>query len=163
MATPPRTETRTSAPAPVKWRARRPLASQEGTDKFTIPSEVVPDGMTWEFKRYSIMGQPDTTHMVAMERDGAWDPVTHEQWPERLGKFGEPGRPIIIDDMILMQRPESYTLEAKKEEIARASSQVANQFQSLGLSREGPPRAKPEVKRSYNQVQLVPDDDPADG
>jgi hypothetical protein len=114
--------------------------------------------MSWEYKRQSCLGMDDRDHMLKMVRDGAWDPVKYEEWPERLGEFGSPGEPIVIGGMMLMQRPLEYTIQAQEEELAKATGSVQNHFQSLQLS-DGPvPKMKANLKRGYG-TQLVPNDD----
>ncbi len=157
-----RTAPRSKPRVPViDWRPRRPDAEISGEDKYFIPPEVIPPGMCWEFKRYTIWGEEDVEHQVSMMRDGAWDPVPNEAWPEKLGRFGKTGSPIIVGGQMLMQRPMAYTLEARAEEKAKADSRVTNHFKSLALP-DGPlPKAKVQVKMDYS-TQLVPSDDEAE-
>ena len=155
----PRTENRKPARPAIQWRARRGDSEITGEDKFYIPPEVIPPGMAWEWKRYSALGQEDIDHQVTLGRDGAWDPVPHESWPERLGQFGQTGNAIIVGGLILMQRPEIYSEESRVEEKQKSAARVKNHFASLNLS-DGPlPKAKARVKTDYSSVQLVPDDD----
>lgn len=139
-----------------EWRPRRTASELSSQFAFDIPREAIPDGMVWEWKRYSMLGELDPSHQVRMRRDGAWDVVTHEQWPERLGEFGKKGEPIIVDGMILMQRPAVYSEEAVKEQLAVATEGVKNHLKQLGLS-DGPvPKAKPSVKREWEKVSGLP-------
>lgn len=154
----PRTSTaRPKASERIKnWRPRRSALGDE-ENPFFIPSEVIPYGMSWEFKRYSCLGMDDRDHMLKLARDGAWESVMHEEWPDRLGEFGRDGQPIIIGGMILMQRPLEYTAQSQEEELAKATGSVQNHLQSLQIA-DGPvPKAKPILKRGYS-TQLVPDD-----
>lgn len=141
----------------IQWRARNADAAA-GMGKYDIPEEVIPDGMDWQYKRVSYAGKEDITHQMGMMRDGAWDPVPHEAWPERLGKFGVPGQAIVIDGLMLMQRPMQYTVEAMAEEKKAAKDRVSNQMAELGLSNTALPRAKPKIKTRYETL-TVPNDD----
>jgi hypothetical protein len=163
QATPNRPMRRQAKPDPVvaAWRPRRSDAESSGEDKFHIPAEVVPPGMAWEWKRLSCLGQDDITHQTALARDGAWDPVPNSAWSDKLGKFGVADEAIVLDGMMLMQRPEIYNHEAREEEYRKASGRVSNHFASLSLT-DGPvPKAKAKIKTDYS-TQLVPADDEAE-
>ncbi len=145
----------------IPWRARRGDADITGDDQFYVPPEIIPPGMDWQWKRYSYLGKDDISYQRRLERDGAWDPVPHSAWPEKMGKWGHADEPIILDGQILMQRPMELTIQALAEEKSKATSRVTTHFQSLGLG-EGPvPMAKPSIKVDYGTM-LVPDDDVPD-
>lgn len=144
------------------WAARRPEAEREGISKFAIPAEIIPDGMEYEYKVLTVLGETMRDQQVSYERDGAWRPVPANRHPELLGKFldkDNPEQAIINGGQILMERPRVYSDDAREEEKIKADSRLNNQFESLGLKdKEGPPRMRPMVKRDYS-VQAVPDDD----
>lgn len=157
--TPQRAQQRAPERQAVNWRPRRGDAEVSGEDDYYVPPEVIPAGMSWEWKRYSTHGEVDITHQARLARDGAWDVVTHDQWPDKLGKFGKDGSPILLGGQVLMQRPLIYTEEAQAEEQRKATGRVKDQFRSLALG-DGPlPKMKPSVKKDYSSVQLVPADD----
>lgn len=149
------------------WRARRSIEEIEETGRYTIDPSMIPDGMNYQWKRLSVLGQEDREHQVQCARDGAWDAVPANRHPEIMGKYLEaenPNQAIVIGGQILMERPMVYSLEAREEEDRKAKGRVSDQFASLGLTEErgGAPRMKPQVKRDYS-VQAVPDDDAPDG
>ena len=138
--------------AKVAWRSRGESAVT-GANPFHIPEEAIPPGMSWQWKRLTYAGKEDITHQMMLARDGAWDPVPHEAWPARLGKMGVEGGPIVIDGMMLMQRPLQYTREAEMESLQAAKSQVSNKFAELGLSDTALPRIKPKSRRNIRPKQ----------
>jgi hypothetical protein len=152
-------ERTTPLPPAIKWRARKPNAGED-VNKYAIPPEVIPEGMEWEYKRYSTLDKVDREHQVMLTRDGAWDPVTNAMWPSRLGEFGQPDEPIVIGGQMLMQRPAIYSEEARREDHARAVGSVRDHMRSLALpDQSGNKRPKPSVKQDFGTVQLVPADD----
>lgn len=146
----------------IAWRPMR-SAEEGGTSKYDIPAHVVPDGMDWQWKRLSYAGKEDTDHQVSLQRDGAWDPVPHSAWPERLGVFGEKDQAIVVEGLVLMQRPLEYTEQVREEEKMRATSSVSDHFKSLGLNDSGAvPKMKAKVKMDYSSVQVAPADEDAE-
>lgn len=148
-----------------KWRARRTIEEIEETGRYYIDPSSIPDGMDYQFKALTVMGEEMREHQIRLARDGAWDPVPASRHPELMGKYLDkldPNQAIIIGGQILMERPKVYSQQAQAENDRAARSRVSNHFQSLGLNDGGgPPKMKPQVKRDYS-VQAVPDDDAAD-
>lgn len=159
---------RTSQRAPqIQWRARRTLDEIEETGRYYIDPATIPDGMDYQFKAVTVMGEEMREHQIRLARDGAWDPVPASRHPELMGKYLEtdnPNQAIIIGGQILMERPMIYTQQAEAEARNKARNAVTGQFQSLGLGDKlgkGFEAMKPQVKRDYS-VSAVPDDDIAD-
>lgn len=154
------------APA-VKWRARRTLEEIEETGRYWIDPATIPDGMDYQYKALTVMGEEMREHQVRLARDGAWDPVPASRHPELMGKYldvNNPKQQIEIGGQILMERPKIYTQQAEAEARNKARSAVTGQFNSLGLGDKlgkGFEAMKPQVKRDYS-VSAVPDDDIAD-
>lgn len=100
----------------------------DGTDKFYIPPEEIPDGWTYEWKRKTVMGQEDHTYQTALLRKG-WEPVPASRHPDRM-PIGHAGS-IEIDGLILMERPTELTDEARKIELRTARQQVRTKEEQL--------------------------------
>lgn len=151
----------------IEWRARRTLDEIEETGRYFIDPAIIPDGMDYQFKALTVMGEEMREHQIRLARDGAWDPVPASRHPELMGKYLDaenPQQAIIIGGQILMERPKIYTQQAEAENRAKARNAVSGQFKSLGLGEKlgkGFEAMKPQVKRDYS-VQAVPDDDIAD-
>lgn len=151
----------------ISWRARRTLEEIEETGRYYIDPSSVPDGMDYQFKALTCMGEELREHQIRLARDGAWDPVPAARHPELMGKYldiNDPTQAIIIGGQILMERPKIYSQQADAENLAKARERVSSQFMSLGLGEKlgkGFEAMKPQVKRDYS-VQAVPDDDAPD-
>lgn len=114
--------------APIRRRSQR-------SDPFFIDDAEIPDGMSWEWKRWSYMGQYDEEYQTELSENG-WLPVTwEERWPEKR----PPGQTAVglkeavkRKGQILMQRPMEYTVEAQMEDRENAENQVMDKMRELG-------------------------------
>lgn len=117
------------APARVRTRQRR---SNINDNPFDIPVDEIPEGSSYEWKRWSNVGAEDPYYIAAQRKQG-WEPVD----PRRHPSWVPPGyaQPYIIrEGLILMERPLELTLEAK-DEIRQASRQmVVEAEQRLGMA-----------------------------
>lgn len=116
-----------------KRRTRRRKLSDTGHENiFYIPVEEIPEGLSYEFKRWSVKGQEDPFYIASMREQG-WEPVD----PKRHPTWVPPGynQPYIIKgDQILMERPMELTEEARAEQRQLAKRQVREAEQRLGLT-----------------------------
>lgn len=79
----------------------------------------VQNEIDFNWKRYETYGKPDYAEQRSYHAQG-WRPVMHHHFPERFAPLGTQG-PVIVKDMILMERPMTLTLRARNEEIAEAT------------------------------------------
>lgn len=102
------------------------------TDQFYIAPEMVPAGWTYQWCRKSVYGQPDVAHQIALMENG-WTPVPAER---HAGAFMPPGFKGEIDrgGLVLMERPEELTQEAREEDRQNARALIQAQQEQLGLS-----------------------------
>src|SRR5262249_14076369 len=115
--TPPRTRT----------RLRRTSAMD---DPFYIPLDEIPEGSSYEWKRFSVHGQEDPFYLAQMRNQG-WEPVD----PRRHPNWVPPGysqSSIVKAGLILMERPQELTDEAKREARQMAVSQISEAEERLG-------------------------------
>lgn len=113
-------------------RIRRRRGGGGQDNPFELPTEQIPDGSSYEWKRWSNVGAQDPFYIASM-RDQGWEPVD----PKRHPNWVPPGYndPYILKGgMILMERPIELTNEAKAEAEAAARAQVAFQEQRIGLT-----------------------------
>lgn len=121
--------------ATPRVRQRRKHA-QVIQDMFYIPREEIPDGLDYEWKRWSNVGQQDPFYISRLREDGGWEPVPPARHPTWVPEgYKEPY--IIKGGMILMDRPMEFTLEARAEARMLAKQQVREAEQRLGLTGEG--------------------------
>lgn len=104
---------------------------QGGTDPFAIDPVIMPAGWVYEWKRYSVMNQPDHTYHAKLHRSG-WRPVHADKHD---GVFLPPGTTgsIIVDGLILMEIPVALYGEAKQDEKRAADDVMRKARTERGL------------------------------
>ena len=123
----------------------------DGVDEFAAPP--APDGWTYEWKRRSSMNMEDVSHMNHVRRTG-WTPVPIERHPEMM-EVGAEGS-IERKGMILMERPEEITLDAKAKELRSARQQVDIKSGQMdpkgkgGLLNRQDSQVAPKITKDYN-------------
>jgi hypothetical protein len=162
------------APAPAAPAAEDPRAraarraaelrehgsTDDGSDKFYINPRIVPDGWTYEYRRFTVMGAQDPSYQVTLATKG-WEAVPASRHPE-LMPLGYTGNTIERKGMILMERPKEITDEAKSRDYRNARDLVrAKEAQISGAppgtfdrTNKGSPLAK--VTKSYESI-AIPD------
>lgn len=95
----------------------------------------VQNELDFNWKRFETYGKRDYAEMRAYHDQG-WREVMHESFP---GRFAAPGTtgPIIIKDMVLMERPMILTVEARNEEILAANRAMRVNQTQMGNTPEG--------------------------
>lgn len=132
----------------------------EGTDEFYIPPDVIPDGWTYEWKRYSTYNEIDSSHIREQERKG-WAFVPSSRHPNMMA-IGDNGNIILRKGLVLMERPSEIVDEARMIERRRAADQVRAKEQQLAGTPEGTmtrdhAKAKPQIKKSYEAIPIPKD------
>lgn len=116
----------------VRTRQKHAVAT---ANPFDIPQDEIPEGSSYEWKRFSVTGQSadhDPFYLAGMRRQG-WEPVD----PRRHPNWVPPGydKPTIIrDGQILMERPIELTNEARQEQRTLARQQMREAQERLGLA-----------------------------
>ena len=84
---------------------------QTNDDKFYVPQHIIPDGMTYEYKAVTIMGNGELSQQ-SLHHQMNWRPVHHEMHP---GVFGGPGSKgsIVKEGLMLMCRPSRLGLRPR--------------------------------------------------
>jgi hypothetical protein len=106
----------------------------DGTDEFAIHVDV-PEGWSYEWKRKEVLGAPDHAYDVSVARRG-WTPVSAKRHPEMM-PMGYTDTTITRKGMILMERPQAITDEAREKENRLARMQVRVKEQQLSQSQSG--------------------------
>lgn len=103
-------------------------------DRFAIPLEEIPPGTSYEWKRKTVLNAGDPAYDVLMREQG-WLPVDVKRHPD----FMPPGWQGAIerDGMILMERPQQLTDEARQEEQANARMMVRSKEEQMGIAQSG--------------------------
>lgn len=123
--------------APEREEIRKPVVAHGRTrrrkssiDRFNVPADAVPEGMTYQWCRKSIWGQPDISHMVGLQENG-WTPVPADRHSGLFMPNGHVGD-IERDGLVLMERPVELTAEARAEDKAAADALTRMQDEQLG-------------------------------
>jgi hypothetical protein len=102
-----------------------------GTDPFHVPSEIVPEGWSYQWNAVTIYNNPDLLIGQQMQMyENGWRPVPAERHPGRYVPVNKTGD-IIRDGMRLEERPIGMTKQAKNEETAAAMQQMRDRDESL--------------------------------
>ena len=132
----------------------------EGTDDFYVPTEYIPDGWSYEWKRKTNVGMEDPAYQVHLARMG-WEAVPASRHPSMMPE-GNKYQVIERKGMILMERPNEITDEAKDIELRRARNQIRQKEAQLASAPEGTltrdhAQAKPKINKSYEAIQIPKD------
>lgn len=134
-------------------RTRRRKATVND-DPYYIPQEEIPEGLSYEWKRWSVVGEQDPFYIAQMREQG-WEPVPPKRHPNWVPPgYNEPH--IIKGGMILMDRPAELTEEARREIRQLSKQQVREAEQRLGMTQKGElDRQKPSVVKEYMRPIVV--------
>jgi hypothetical protein len=147
-----------AAHAPVRQRKRK---GGMAIDQFAVDPEMIPDGMSYEWKRVTTYGAREPAYEVLMAEQG-WEPVPVSRHPQFMPE-GYKG-PIERGGLVLMERPIELTMEARAEAERDAREVVRVKEEQLGmtptgtLTREHPSaRANTYVNRGYEPPMAIPE------
>lgn len=110
----------------------------------------------FNWKRFETYGKPDYAES-RMYQDQGWRPVQHHHFP---GRFAPPGTqgPVIIKDMILMERPMRLTVQARNEEILEATRAMQVHRQKVAETPEGHSERVVYANRTQREAISIPDE-----
>lgn len=110
---------------------RRVYCPTEGDPK----KNNINNEIDFNWKRYETYGKPDYAEMRGYHDQG-WRPVPHSAFPDRFAPAGTEG-PVIVKDMILMERPMRLTVQARQEEYDAATRAMRVNRQKIAATPEG--------------------------
>lgn len=128
-------------------------------DKFYVDPRKIPDGVSYEYKRISCLGQSDPFY----EQDLAanhWTPVPASRHPDLMA--GSSSGDIVREGLMLMERPSYLTEEARSEDAHEARERVNSQKQRVAqtpegtLSRDADERVLPRL-RTHREAMPIPE------
>lgn len=123
----PRTQQRAPQRAQQGRTAAGRIAFSE--DIYAVDLDTLPDHMDYQWVTKSVMGdstgkvRADYTRMMM----NGWTPVD----ASRLPSYGVPSGELEIGGQVFMERPKEMSEEARAEEWAKATGQVATQLNRL--------------------------------
>lgn len=107
----------------------------EGVDEFHIDPAVIPDGWSYEWKARTILGAEDPAYQVSLARKG-WESVPVSRHPEMM-PVGYTGKEITRKGMVLMERPQEISDQARSAELRKARLQVRAKEEQLSAAPAG--------------------------
>jgi hypothetical protein len=114
---------------PRRTRRRKSTVNE---DMFYIPLDEIPEGSSYEWKRWSLSGQEDPFYIAQMREQG-WEPVNPKKHPTWVPPgYSQPHN--IKGGLILMERPIELTREAQAEQRKLAKTQIREAEQRLGMT-----------------------------
>lgn len=133
-------------------------SDDDGTDKFYIDPRTIPDGWSYEWKTFTVLGKENPSYQVAMAHKG-WESVPRSRHPHMM-PHNHQGETIDREGMILMERPLEITQEAKTRDQRIARAQVRGKEEQLAgaptgtfdRSNKGTPLAN--VKKSFEHIAI---------
>lgn len=129
---PGRPPMRTSLRDKLRSKAPKKLEMNDD-DRFAVPGADKHEGVSLQWKRYSVKGEHDPFYLASLRQNG-WEPMTTEDFP---GMPGMDDGTIIKDGMILMGRPKELTDQAEASLRAKANRQIHDQKVQIGLAPSG--------------------------
>jgi hypothetical protein len=137
-----RSETRT----PIRERKRK---GGGAVDRFIAPD--APEDWTYEWKRETVFNKSDPTYDVLVAEQG-WTPVPATRHP---GFMPDGSAVIRRDGLILMERPQALTDEARMEDFRAARDVVRTKEQALGNTPVGTMDRKVIARsKSYERIDI---------
>jgi hypothetical protein len=127
----------------------------EGTDEFYIDPLSIPDGWTYEWKRFSTYNKEDFAYLNAQKRAG-WSPVPASRHPDKVPD-GQVGGHIEYKGSILMERPTEIVNERKAIAARLAQNQVRQKEAQLNGSPDGTFERQAKVRKSYEPIPVPKD------
>src|SRR5262245_44172773 len=107
----------------------------------------------FNWKRYETYGRQDYAEQ-RMYHDQGWRAVGHAMFPGRFAPEGTTG-PVIVKDMILMERPMRLTVQARMEELAAANRAMEIHRKQMAETPEGQaPRMAPIIRTSREAIEI---------
>ena len=106
----------------------------EAKDFLYVPKELIPDGISIEWKRKSVLNKEDKKHSQEVYRAG-WQyiPSNSEGFAEHFASFVA-GDIFEYEGLVLMYRPQYMTDAAKTEESRKANALVKDKFDEMGYN-----------------------------
>lgn len=132
----------------------------DGTDEFHVPDSDIPDGWSYEWKRYSTYNAQDPSYWGQVLRHG-WEPVDAKRHPHMVAGGGNQ-QIIERKGMVLCERPAEITREMRLKADREARLQVqAKEAEATGkpigpFDRDNP-RLGQKISRTYEAPVAIPD------
>jgi hypothetical protein len=130
----------------------------DGVNEFYIDPRIIPDGWSYEYKRFTVLGAQDPSYQVSLAMKG-WEAVPASRHPELMPDTYK-GVTIERQGMILMERPAVITAESIAREHRKAVGQVRQKEEQLNGSgpgefgRDNKGTSLVNIKRSHEAIAI---------
>lgn len=112
-----------------RWEGFDPENAGSSADRLHIPKDMIPDGIDYQWVTDSILGQPAPQRRAQFEKAG-WLPVPASRHDGMFTPKGHQGE-IMVDGLVLMERPLEFSLRAKQVDKRAAMMQVRSKEAQL--------------------------------
>jgi len=117
--------------------------------------EQVANEIDFNWKRFETYGKPDYAEQRTYQDQG-WRAVQHHHFPGRFAEVGAQG-PVIVKDMIFMERPMRLTVQARNEEMLRATQAMQVHRRKVMETPEGSAPRVVYADRSTREAIPIPE------
>ena len=129
----------------------------DGTDEFYVDPASIPDGWTYNWKRFSTYEMQDTANQIKVRREG-WSLVPSDRHPEMM-PAGDTLGYILRKGLVLMECPTEIVQERQAIDLKRARQQVHYKEQQIAGTPDGTltrdhAQARPQIKKSYEAMPI---------
>jgi hypothetical protein len=121
---------------PEQRQPQRAVQMRTAGNRFELDLSKKPPHMTYNWKRFSILGMEDVEHMINLEANG-WTCVPAARHREVSGRHADGKANIIRGGEVLMECPTEFVQEAEELDGFAARNQVHSQLRRLGLVARG--------------------------
>ena len=98
----------------------------EHQDEYRIDPRFIPEGWSWEWKRFSVLNEIQHSHINALKRTG-WEFVAPDKYPVVPATNGV----IVLRGNALMERPQAITARMEERDRRMADMQMATKAAQL--------------------------------
>ena len=129
--------------------------------KYYSPPEIIPAGWDYNWKRWSVLNQENPHYINSLRRTG-WDFVPASRHPEYVA-LGSKEQIIIMDGMVLMERPKEISDYMKSADDERARRQVRQKEEQVSRATEGQfdrdnkGQSLVKIKKTYAPMPNIPE------
>ncbi len=129
-------------------------------DKYYVDPTKMPDGWSYEWRTYTVVGKENPQYQVQLQR-ASWRPVPARRHPELMPRDYDPNSSILIDGMMLMERPKAITDFQKARDHRDANAPIENIRAKLSgvpqgqFPRDADPRTAPVIKTGYQAPDIA--------
>jgi len=145
--------TRVGASERKPERVTQRIVIRTAENRFDIPLDEIPEGVSYEWKVKTVHGQEDREQMLAWKLNG-WVPVPAGRHPGFTGESTDSQAQIERGGQILCERPKEITDMAREMDRERARDQVQSQMDRLnGRAKETGSQSVTKMSRNYEPIR----------